>query len=399
MGAAIPTLLVKPAGGDCNLRCSYCFYRPGHAPRPGKPPPRMDAGTLERLLAGWLALPSPVHVFVWQGGEPALMGAGFFRRVTALQERLARPGTVIGNALQTNGTLLDDELAAHLAAYRFLVGVSLDGPPDLHDRHRRDPAGEGSHARAAAAVARLRRHGLRPHATVLVGAASAGRAAEICDHLLGLGLSAQHHIPCADLGPGGRPAAHAIAGEAWGDYLCELFDHWHPRRLGTLSIRLFDSLLERLAGGPPSLCTLAADCRQHLVVEHDGSLYPCDFHVEPRLRLGSVRDEGWTSVLASEPYARFGRRKGRLPAACRDCGHLDLCGGDCPRLRPDPERPGALCAGWRRFLDHARGRLRELAAPAAAARAAAFGAEGAAASGAERTAAGPAAGPAAGQRS
>jgi uncharacterized protein len=363
------SLLVKPAGAACNLACSYCFYL-GNSAAGGLPAaPRMPEAVLERLLARFLAVPQARHSVCWQGGEPALLGAGFFRTVVRLEAELGRPGQVVANSLQTNGTLIDEPLAALLAEYRFHVGLSLDGPADLHDRHRRGADGSASHARALTGLALLRRHGVEPTALVMVTAESAGRAREIYRCLRDLGLRSHHYIPCVEFDAAGSPRPGTISGERWGRFLNDLAAIWLEDG-AAISIRLFDAALGRLLGAADDLCTVASACGPCLVVDRDGAVYPCDFYVASDRRLGSVLTEDFDAVLGSPAYRAFAAAKADLPAACLACPHLDLCGGDCPRNRRGPGRPADgvswLCAGWRHFFSARRGTLAALAGSAAA---------------------------------
>ena len=370
MTGAPLSLLVKPAGAACNLACSYCFYLGNPAAGGGRPAGPMSEAVLERMLARFLAVPQARHSICWQGGEPSLLGAGFFRKVVRLEAEHGRPGQVVANSLQTNGTLIDEPLAALLAEYRFHVGLSLDGPPDLHDRHRRDAGGSGSHARALAGLALLRRHGVEPTALAMVTAGSAGRAREIARCLRDLGLRSHHYIPCVEFDATGSPRPGTITGEQWGRFLRDLAAIWLEDG-AAVSIRLFDAVLGRLLGAGDELCTVAPVCGPCLVVERDGAVYPCDFYVAPDRRLGSVLTEGLDALLDSPAYRDFAAAKADLPAACLACPHLDLCGGDCPRNRRGPGRPAEgvswLCAGWRDFFGARRGTFTTLAGPAQAA--------------------------------
>ena len=192
------SLLIKPASADCNLRCPYCFYAGKQVLYPSTSPRLMSREGLDRLVSSYMATEQPQYVFGWQGGEPTLLGVGFFREVTALQQRYGRPGAVVSNGLQTNATLIDDALAAHLREYNFLVGVSLDGPAEVHDFYRRDAAGGGSHAAVRAGVARLRQHQVEYNALTLVTPANVGRAAEIFNYLADEGFFYQQYIPCVE---------------------------------------------------------------------------------------------------------------------------------------------------------------------------------------------------------
>lgn len=362
------SLLIKPASGDCNLACEYCFYQDKWRLYPAAARHRMSPEVLERMIASYMATRQASYVFGWQGGEPTLMGLDFFRQVTDLQVRHAPRGATIANGLQTNATLIDDAFAAHLAQYQFLLGVSLDGPPEIHDRFRRTHDGRGSHADVWRGIEALRRHAVEFNILVLVSQANVREARTVYRYLRDAGFLFHQYIPCVEVDTEGRLQPYAIDGEAWGGFLCELFDEWRSagdeRRV---SIRHFDSLLELLVHGRANVCTLGRDCCQYLVVEYNGDLYPCDFFVDQRLRIGNLQDMAWEAALQSPVYREFGAQKSRWNDACRDCSCLDLCSGDCLKHRltgpaPDPHRLSWLCAGWKRFLTHARPGFQELAA-------------------------------------
>jgi uncharacterized protein len=359
------SLLIKPASADCNLRCPYCFYLGKAALYPGAEPHRMSSEVLERLVFSYMATDQPQYVFGWQGGEPTLMGAEFFREVTRLQQQYGRPGSVVTNGLQTNGTLVDDALAAHLAEYRFLVGVSLDGPAEIHNHYRRDAHGQGSHAAVLDCLARLRRHGVEFNVLTLVTSANVGQAAEVYRYLLEQGVAYHQYIPCVEFDAQGRPRPWTITGEQWGEFLCALFDEWAPAA-GRVSVRLFDALLASLLGQPTPLCHLGTDCRQYFVVEYNGDVYPCDFFVTPETRLGSILEDSWEALQESAVYREFGPAKAQWNRRCAGCEYLRWCAGDCLKHRyragRDPRELSWLCEGWRQFYGHALPRLRERAA-------------------------------------
>ena len=213
------SLLIKPASADCNLRCDYCFYLDHDRLYPASRVHRMPPAVLERMISSYLALEMDCHVFMWQGGEPTLMGLEFFRKVTSLQVKHGRPGTRVVNGLQTNALLLDDEFARHLARYNFLVGVSLDGPAAVHDRHRKTAAGGGSHARVLAAIEHLRRHQVAFNILTLVTAANVQRAAEIYAYLTQKDFNYLQFIPCVEFSGDGRPLPYTVGSRAWGRFL------------------------------------------------------------------------------------------------------------------------------------------------------------------------------------
>jgi uncharacterized protein len=357
------SLLIKPAGADCNLRCGYCFYLDRCRLYPHSR--RMPDPVLRRLVASYMATDQATYTFGWQGGEPTLMGTAFFRRVVELQKEYGRDGAPVANGLQTNATRVTTELAALLARYRFLVGVSLDGSPEVHDVHRRFPDGRGSQARVLEGLAMLSRAGVETNILSAVSSASAGRGAEIYRYLLDRGARYHQYIPIVEFDARGEPLPCTIKPQDWGEFLCRIFDIWISEHTTTVSVRLFDAILALLVDGTRTTCTMAADCRQYFLVEHNGDIYPCDFFVEEKELLGNIMESGWEDLLASPRYLAFGSRKSVLNPACSGCPYLEFCAGDCQKLRyrcsRDPAQLSWLCRGWQIFYEHALPALKRLA--------------------------------------
>lgn len=362
------SLLIKPASADCNLRCDYCFYLDRASLYPETTTHRMQPEVLQRLVRGFLALPMPVHTLAFQGGEPLMMGEEFYREVVRVQECYARPGAVISNSVQTNGTLITPTLAEFFARRHFLTGVSVDGPAEIHDRQRCNCAGKGSHADVIRGIDCLRDAGAEFNILTLVSQANIGEPEALYDYLRDdLGVRFHQYIECVEFAPDGSPAPFAVTPEQWGEFLCRLFDHWYATDTRRVSVRLFDSLLARLISGEEHACTLGTDCRKYLVVEHNGDVYPCDFYVRPEYKLGNILTHDWDELVDSPLFAAFGARKRTWNVACAACPHLDLCRGDCPKNRvghssaADPATLSYLCPGWKRFYAYARPRLEKLA--------------------------------------
>jgi uncharacterized protein len=358
------SLLVKPASADCNLRCDYCFYLEKKALYALEPTHRMNDAVLEKLIRGYLSTPQQLYTFAWQGGEPALMGLNFFKRAAELQMRHARRGAPIVNSLQTNGTLISDALAEYLSRQGFLLGVSLDGPPELHDLYRKFPSGKPSHATVMKGVQTLRRHKVQFNILILVSQANVRHARTVYRYLVHQGFYHHQYIPCVEFDPGGGLRPYSITGEEWGRFLCELFDCWHPRDVHRVSIRHFDAILNKGLYGLDTICHLSKNCCQYFVVEYNGDIYPCDFFVRKDLKIGNISDTTWGEAFSSATYQAFGREKARLSPACLECDHLDLCAGDCPkhRVRSSSQGPVAshLCSGWTTFLNYTAERIEAL---------------------------------------
>jgi uncharacterized protein len=352
------SLLIKPASADCNLACTYCFYLPKADLYPESSRHRMSESTLKRLISTYLATDQQIYSFSWQGGEPTLMGVDFFRTVVELQSRYGRPGSTVSNGLQTNATMITDELATLWAEYRFLVGVSLDGPEEIHDAFRKDRRDIGSYKRVIHGIELLNKHGVEFNILVAVNAANVGMARRIYTFLVDMGIRYHQYIPIVEFDEQGHPLPFSIEGTEWGGFLEDLFEVWYPDA-GRVSIRLFDAILTYLVDGSRILCTMGGDCRQYFLVEHNGDVYPCDFFATPELRLGNILKTEWNALLASSRYEAFGRQKAQWNELCDDCPFLDLCMGDClkhrfygvPGLRPDPGSLSRLCSGWKLFYE------------------------------------------------
>ena len=341
------SLLVKPVGAACNLACDYCFYIDKASLYPNGPAV-MPLEVMERMVSSYLALPFDLHSITFQGGEPLLAGIEFFKAVSNAVKRHSRPKAKVNLSIQTNATLMTDDLAACLAAGKWLVGASLDGPRELN-RLRGD-----SFDAAVRGIRLLEKHAVDYNLLTVVSKANIAHPAEVYRFLRD-NFSTRFHQYIECTGPCDR-----ITGEEWGNFLIGLFDEWIKRDANTISVRLFDSVVSQTLFGRPTQCSFGRSCRQYLVIEHDGSVYPCDFHVRDDLKLGNIATDSFESLINSPTYRRFSEAKvANLPKKCQDCRHLEFCNGDCPRNRL------SLCAGWIKFFDHALPSLRELAFEAA----------------------------------
>lgn len=374
-------LMTKPAGPACNLDCLYCFY----VKKAGLFPPgsrcRMDEATLELFVGDYIRAQETSEItFSWQGGEPTLLGVEYYRRAVELQRRYAG-GKQIHNALQTNGTLLDDRWGEFLRENQFLVGVSLDGPRELHDRHRRDRRGGSCYDDVIRGIEVLKKHAVDFNLLTVVSAANAAHPAVVYRALRKTGARFFQFIPLVEreVAPADDLAAlpavatatpESVTAEGWGTFMCGVFDEWIRRDVGRVFVRDFDVLLGRWTGQPASLCTYAETCGRALALEHDGSVYSCDHYVYESHRLGNLRDTSLADLVDSPFQREFGRAKrDAAPTVCRECEWWTMCHGGCPKHRLDASRVNHLCAGWRRFFGHIDRPMRRMAALLAAGRA------------------------------
>lgn len=354
-------VFAKPAGATCNLDCRYCYYLETALPARAQGPARMPDDVLEVYVAQHLeAAPGREVLFSWHGGEPTVLGVEYFRRVVALQRLHRRPGQAIVNGLQTNGLLIDDAWCRFLAAEGFRVGVSVDGPADLHDAYRVTRGGGTSHAKAVRAFELLQRHGVPCEVLCVVHDRNVREPARVYRFLKKLGARAIGFLPLVRPVPGaaGEVSAESVPAAAYGDFLCTIFNEWVERDRSRVAVQAFEEATRPARGLPHSLCIYRETCGDVAVVEHDGSLYSCDHYVDAGHRLGNICETPLAVLLDHPSQAAFGlAKRDRLPAACRQCPVLPMCNGGCPKdriLRTADGEEGLnyLCDGLKRFFTH-----------------------------------------------
>ncbi|SMC26565.1 uncharacterized protein SAMN02745857_02529 [Andreprevotia lacus DSM 23236] len=378
---------VKTVGSACNLDCNYCYYlsKEGLLDQKNQ---RIGDALLETFVADYIASQDVEEiVFTWHGGEPTLLGVDFFRRIVALQARHTPPGRRISNDLQTNGTLLNDEWGEFLAEAGFLVGLSIDGPRELHDAYRPTKAGKSSFDAVMNGVQVLKKYGVPFSTLTVINRKNALQPLEVYRFLRDeLGVSYMQFIPCVEptqfeqvapghvestqLAPVGSPRSKpghplsivtdwSVDSADWGRFLATVFDEWIVRDLNKVRINLFETTIAQLQGKPAMLCTSSPYCGKNVAVEQDGRVYSCDHYVYPEYEIGKIGERPLSEMVFSLRQLEFGLDKfNSLPGECRRCPHLKLCYGECPRTRLLKTRPGEgnlsyLCEGWKHFYDHA----------------------------------------------
>ena len=356
-------VFVKPAGAACNLACGYCYYLGKGPGGRDDAPARMAPGLLETYIARHIAAsPDEIIRFSWHGGEPTILGIDYFRAAVAIERELCPPGRTIANGLQTNGTLLDEEWGGFLAAEGFSVGLSLDGPREIHDRHRLTRDGRSSFDETMRGYGILRRHGVPTDVLCVVGAHNAGRPLEVYSFFREIGASYLTFLPLVERRPGapGGVSPETVTPAAWGDFLCAVFDEWVDLDIGRIKIQIVEEAARTAFGQEHSLCIFRPVCGDIPVLERDGDLFSCDHFVDAAHRLGNIRETPLAELLEGPAQRAFGQAKlDALPRVCRTCEVLDMCNGECPKNRfavaPDGEPSlNYLCAGYKKFFTHAR---------------------------------------------
>jgi uncharacterized protein len=353
----------------------------------------MSEATLELFVRQYIeAQPetAPSVDFAFQGGEPTLMGIDYFRRVVELQRKYAPPGRQINNALQTNGVLLDDAWCEFLKTSGFLVGLSVDGPADLHDAYRRDREGRPSFAQVLRGMDCLRKHGVPFNVLTCIHRKNGDHPARVYGFLRDLCVEFIQFIPVVQRlpqaaleGDAGDPPPSALVSPAsvlpqqFGRFLGEVFESWVRRDVGRIFVRDFDQALAAWLGAGASLCVYARHCGRAVALEHNGDVYRCDHYVEPAHRLGNIHDVPLAQLVDSPGQQQFGRDKeATLPEQCRRCRALFACQGGCPKdrfLKTSDGQPGLnyLCAGYSAFFARIDPTMRAMAAELQAGREAA----------------------------
>lgn len=361
-------ILIKPASSACNMACGYCFYKDVAANRQTAFEGMLTPAHMERVIRAGLAYADHLCSFAFQGGEPTLAGLPFYRSVVALQEKHKKPGVRVQNAIQTNGLLIDEEWAAFLAANDFLVGLSLDGPAELHNRNRSDSRGKGTYNQVLRAAKLLEKHGVPFNILCVVTGANARATEKLYSFYKKQGFTHLQFIPCMEPLEQQRGAAgYHLSAAGYGAFLIRLFDLWFAdlQRGTYISIRHLDNWLSMLLGERPEACNMTGQCAVQFVVEGDGGVYPCDFYVLDEWRLGTVGALSFAEMERSAVAARFISASRFVPEDCKVCRFAALCRNGCRRDRlPDEAgRPGinCYCAAYRMFFE---ARERELAAAA-----------------------------------
>ncbi len=256
------SLLIKPASASCNLRCEYCFYI-DHLDyvRPGDKPVMSD-NILEKMIKDYMKIPMPEYSFTWQGGEPTILGLGFFKKAVDFQKKHAPPNAVITNALQTNATLIDKPMADFFAKHNFLLGVSLDGPKEFHNKYRLTVSGDPTHNKVMQGIEHLRQAKVEFNILCLVNSDNVKSPGELYKYYRDKGFNFLQFIPCVEYDDKGELTHYSITGVQWGEFLCKIFDMWYRKDSGRVSIRHFDSVLNYLVKGIYTQCTMDRDCQK-----------------------------------------------------------------------------------------------------------------------------------------
>ena len=376
-------VIAKPTGAVCNLDCKYCYFLSKEILYP-ESTFRMSEETLNEYIKQLFELQQGARISInWQGGEPTLMGLDFFNHAIELVDSYKHPDIQITHTIQTNGTLIDAEWCKFFHRNGFLVGLSLDGPAEVHNAYRLDKAGKPTYEKVMRAARLLKQYNVDFNILCTVHAANARHPLEVyrffrdkvkADFIQFIPIVERVTPEIQEIANKGwgettydRPlykqqgnlvTERSITAEQWGQFLIAIFDEWIRYDVGKMFVQLFESALASWMDQPASLCVFGETCGTGLVLEHNGDLYSCDHFVEPDFFLGNIMEKHIREVAAFEKHCKFGNDKfDMLPRYCLECPVLFACYGECPRNRfiqtPDGE-PGLnyLCTGYKSFFEH-----------------------------------------------
>lgn len=381
-------VMAKPAGSSCNLACTYCYYLSKATLPNGPGGGRICDELLRRFIQQHIEGSTDQEViFSWQGGEPTLMGLDFFQQILTLEKRYAKPGQVIQNDLQTNGTLITEEWCEFLKKNNFLVGLSIDGPRKIHDKYRFTEGLSPTFDKVVRTAELLKQYAIPFNTLTCVNRYNARKPIDIYRFLRReIGSTHIQYIPIVEYNGFERRApnkwdsaslpvdgaAEARPGDPnsivtdwsvdpddWGYFLCRTFDEWLKKDVGKVLVNHFESLAAQHAGLPPQICVYGEICGRALAFENEGSIYSCDHYVYPEYCLGNIKHRHISDMVLSAKQTAFGLAKSKtLPRQCRNCEYLNDCWGECPKnrfLRTQTGEPGLnyLCRGFKKYFRHA----------------------------------------------
>jgi uncharacterized protein len=364
-------VFAKPIGSICNLDCHYCYYLEKEHLYPEGESLRMPNEILEEYIAQHIdASPETTIRFSWHGGEPTVLGLDYFREVVALQRKHQPPDQRVVNGVQTNGTLLDEDWCRFFAKEGFAVGLSLDGPPEMHDRYRVTKDHKPTHERTMKGYELLQRHGVKTDILCVVNAHNVRFPLRVYRFFKQIEAQYITFLPMVEPQPNAESGVSPISvpAEAWGAFLSTIFDEWRDQDIGRVKVQIFEEAARTAFNQEHSLCIFRPTCGDIPVVEHNGDFYSCDHYVDVDHRLGNIMETPLVELLESPAQRAFGEAKlETLPRYCRECEARAMCNGECPKNRflstPDGE-PGLnyLCAGYKRFFNHFQPFVSEVAA-------------------------------------
>lgn len=363
-------LMLKTSGATCNLACRYCYYLgKKHEEDHSCNSKIINYSLLEKAIREYILENPSNPSFVWHGGEPLLAPLEFYQNVLEIQKKYAR-NIYVENSIQTNGTLLNDNYCEFFAKNNWLVGISIDGPKDIHDKYRKTADGKPTFEKVMKGIELLKKHGVQWNAMAVISDYCAKYPNRFYEFFKGISCQFIQFTPLvernlkessklASLQDEGVISNYSVRPESWGNFLCDIFDKWIAKDVGEIFIQIFESTLANWLNITPGVCTMSDSCSSSLVLSHNGDIYPCDHFVFPHYKLGNLYEQNFTQLRDNRKIKNFALMKTELlPDECKQCEFYFACKGECPRNRFCKSLSGQpyanyLCGGYKKFFKHA----------------------------------------------
>ncbi len=360
------TLLIKPVSAVCNLDCKYCFYKRAINVFEKKDSYVMSNDVLRNMIGKYLGLGFRENAFGWQGGEPTVAGLEFFEKVVKFQMELGSSGQIVSNSIQTNGVLIDDNWGEFLHTYKFLIGLSLDGPEYIHNHYRVDYENKGSFKKVMQAADYFVKHNVEFNILTVLTEFNYDKAEDIYDFFIKNGFRFLQFIPAFEVDENtNKIRDFTIKPSHYLKFLKDLFDIWYERGFPDVSVRTFDSILSYYVDKRQLICPFMERCNSYVVIEHNGDVFSCDFFVYKEWKIGNIIENTFEDIRESKKYLRFANMKAEINERCKTCKWLELCHGDCTKFRifqnRSPKSLSYFCPTWKEFFQYTNSRFKKLA--------------------------------------
>lgn len=361
-------VLMKPMSGSCNMSCDYCFYCDESKKRSCESFGRMTEDTLKNVIRRTMAQAEGRICFAYQGGEPTLRGLDFYKKVIQLQRQYNKKGIQVFNALQTNGYYLNEEWCRFFHENHFLIGVSLDGTEEIHNMHRRDKQGKPTYQKILNSIRLLEYYKVEFNILTVVTKDIAEQANSVYEAYKKNGWFFQQYIACLDpLGEKRGEKPYSLTPEIYGIFLTKLFELWAEDWIRDRRpyIRQFENYIGILKGFQPESCEQRGYCGLQVVVEADGSVYPCDFYILDEYCLGNLNNQRLDKIDNKRKQIKFIERSLELPMQCKTCKYQRLCKGGCYRNREYLQNSGEymnyFCKSYQILFDNCYAQMKKIA--------------------------------------
>lgn len=358
------SLLIKPASGNCNMSCDYCFYCDETSKREKASYGYMSEQTLKNVIRKSILISEGSYTLAFQGGEPTLIGIEFFKKVIEFVNQYNRNNLKVNYALQTNGFNIDEEWCEFFKANNFLIGLSVDGIKETHDLYRHDKKGGSTFDRILKTADLFDKFGVDYNILTVINSDTSKIAKPIYEYYKTKNWGFQQYITCFDpIGETPGTKRYSLKPEEYGTFSTELFDSWYKDLSNNKQpyIRQFENYIMIGMGYWPESCEQRGTCGLQYVVEADGSVYPCDFFALDKYYLGNLNTNTLKEIDEKRNLIKFIDESEKKSEECNSCEYTKICRGGCQRSRTYNSEKDSyqnyFCKGYKLFFDNCYDRI------------------------------------------